>query len=47
MEIGEIQGVKSVQAEVATKKVHVEWDLPATWETIKATLEEINFSPAE
>lgn len=47
MEIGEIPGVKNIQADVASKQVVVEWDAPATWDKIKATLMEINYPPAE
>lgn len=47
MELGDLPGVTSVQAEVATKQVTVEWGAPATWEKIKATLAEINFPPAD
>ncbi len=47
MEIGEMPGVKKIQADVASKQVVVEWDAPATWDKIKATLMEINFPPAE
>lgn len=46
MEIGEIPGVKSVAADVATKEVTVEWESPATWDTIKSVLTEINYPPA-
>jgi copper chaperone len=46
MEVGDIAGVKSVMAEQASKKVFVEWDAPATWDQINATLVEINYAPA-
>lgn len=45
-EVGELAGVQSVQADVASKQVTVTWQEPATWETILATLQEINFPPA-
>jgi len=45
-EVGEIEGVTSVKAVQDTKQVTVEWDAPATWEQIQATLQEINY-PAE
>ena len=47
MEIGEMPGVKIIQADLASKQVVVEWDAPATWDKIKANLMEINFPPAE
>jgi copper chaperone len=46
MEVSDIPGVKNVMAEQASKKVFVEWETPATWEQIKATLVEINYAPA-
>jgi copper ion binding protein len=46
MEVGDIDGVKSVKAEQDTKQVFVEWDEPATWDQIKALLTEINYAPA-
>jgi len=46
MELGDLPGVKSVQAEVASKEVTVEWETPATWDKIEATLVEINYPPA-
>lgn len=45
MEIGELDGVSSVKATQDSKQVTVEWSNPATWETIKATLQEINYPP--
>jgi copper chaperone len=47
MELGELAGVKSVEADVASRQVTVEWDPPASWDQIKATLVEINYAPAE
>lgn len=46
-EVGEIAGVKSVQADANTKVVTVNWDDPATWEQIKAALTEIDYAPQE
>mgnify|MGYP003573732456 FL=1 len=46
MEVGDLAGVTSVQAEEASKQVTVAWDSPATWEQIEALLEEIDY-PAE
>ena len=45
-ELGEINGVRSVEGDVDNKAVIVEWDDRTSLETIKATLKEINY-PAE
>jgi copper ion binding protein len=45
-EVGELQGVQSVKAEIDTKKVVITFDLPADEQKIKALLAEINY-PAE
>ena len=45
-EVGELQGVQSVKADEATKKVVITFDAPASEEKIKALLAEINY-PAE
>jgi copper chaperone CopZ len=45
-ELAEINGVKSVKAEEASKKVTVTFDAPATWEQIVDTLTEIDYPPA-
>jgi len=45
-EVGELQGVQSVSADEATKKVVISFDDPASEESIKALLAEINY-PAE
>jgi copper chaperone CopZ len=45
-EVGEILGVASVKADEVTKKVVISFDLPASEQTIKALLAEINY-PAE
>jgi copper ion binding protein len=45
-EVGELQGVRSVKAEEATKKVQITFDAPASEDKIKALLAEINY-PAE
>ena len=46
MEVGELQGVQSVKADEATKKVEITFDAPADEQKIKALLAEINY-PAE
>jgi len=45
-ELGELPGVTHVKAEVASKQVTIEWEEPATWDKVRALLEEINY-PAE
>jgi len=46
-ELRELPGVIAVAADQATKRVTVEWDTPATWDQIRATLVEINYAPVE
>jgi len=46
-EVGEVAGVQSVKAELESKQVTVEWDDPASWDSIKAKLVEIEYPPAE
>jgi copper chaperone CopZ len=46
MEVGELNGVQSVKADEASKKVVVMFDVPASEEKIKSLLAEINY-PAE
>lgn len=45
-EIGELVGVKSVKADVASKSVEVVFDAPASEDSIKALLAEINYPAA-
>jgi len=45
-ELGELEGVTGVAGDVETKIVTVEWEPPATWDQIVATLTEINYPPA-
>ncbi len=45
MEIGDVPGVQAVQADKDTQMVTVTWAAPATWETIRQTLTEINYPP--
>ena len=45
-ELADVAGVQRVQADQETKKVTVDFEAPATWEKIVATLEEINYPPA-
>jgi len=43
MEVGELQGVQSVKADQATKKVEITFDTPASEEDIKMLLAEIDY----
>ena len=43
MELRELAGVKSVQADMNTKKVQISFDAPATEAQIKSLLAEINY----
>ncbi|MBK9927761.1 MAG: copper ion binding protein [Anaerolineales bacterium] len=45
-EVGELKGVQSVKADQTTKKVVISFDAPASEESIKTLLAEINY-PAE
>jgi copper chaperone len=45
-EVGELQGIQSVKADEATKKVEITFDTPADEQKIKALLAEINY-PAD
>jgi len=45
-ELADLQGIQSVKANLETKKVEVTFDAPASEESIKALLTEINY-PAE
>ncbi len=46
MELSDLDGVKSVEGDQAAKTVTVEYDAPATEETIKSLLKEINYPAA-
>jgi copper chaperone CopZ len=45
-ELSEMKGVKAVDGNPDSKSISVEWEDPATLESIKALLKEINY-PAE
>lgn len=45
MELSELEGVKSVQADLGSKKVTVSYQEPATEELLVGTLREINYPP--
>lgn len=44
-EIGEIQGVQAVEANLNSKNVTIQYDSPVTPEALEATLVEINYPP--
>lgn len=46
-EVGEMAGVQSVKAEEATKQVTVNYEDPASWDSIKELLVEIEYPPVE
>lgn len=46
-EVGAIDGVSKVKADLATKSVLVEWNSPATWDKIQVILVDIEYPPAE
>lgn len=46
-EVRALPGVTQVKGQVDSKQVLIEWDAPASWEQIQATLVEIEYPPAE
>jgi len=46
-EVGELDGVHEVRADVNTKMVTIHYEAPATDEQIRDTLVEINYPPAQ
>ena len=46
-ELSELEGVNHVEGNPDNKQISVEWDAPATLETIRATLAEINYPASE
>lgn len=42
-EIGDLEGVKTVEGDAMNKKVTISWDDPATWEKIEDTLKEAGY----
>lgn len=46
-EVGEIPGVRSVDADIESGRVTVSWEAPATWEQVVETLNDIGYPPAE
>jgi copper ion binding protein len=45
-ELGDLNGVQSVDVDLEAKTVTVEWEAPVTWEDIRDLLTEINYPPA-
>ena len=45
-ELGDVEGVKTVEGSPEEKSISVEWEAPATLEGIKDLLKEINY-PAQ
>jgi len=43
MEVGELQGVQAVKADLNAKKVQITFDTPASEQSIKALLSEIDY----
>jgi len=46
-EVSDLAGIKSVKADVETKKVEIEFEAPASEDSIKTLLKEINYPVAE
>ena len=42
-ELAELEGIKSVEGDIEGKRVEVEWEAPATEDSIKSKLSEINY----
>jgi copper chaperone len=45
-ELSQVEGVCSVNGDPGSKTIDIEWDAPATLESIRATLKEINYPAA-
>ncbi len=45
-ELNELDGISKVEGDIEGKSVEVEWDAPATEDTIKNKLGEINYPAA-
>jgi len=46
MEVGDLEGVKSVKADLNSKQTSITFDQPATEDKIKSLLKEINYPVA-
>ncbi len=47
LELGDLPGVMSVDGDVATRSIQVEFDAPASQDNIVAALKEIDYPPAQ
>ena len=45
-ELAELPGVASIEGEVKTRKIQVEFEAPASWDVIVTTLKAIDYPPA-
>lgn len=45
--VGDIAGVKFVEADETTKIVNVQWEAPASWAKITEALEEVDYPAVE
>ena len=45
-ELGEIEGISSVEGDEEKKEITVDWSAPASLEKIKSVLQEINYPAA-
>lgn len=46
-ELEELEGISKVEGDPGTKEITVEWEAPASIESIKDILVEINYPPAD
>jgi len=47
LELTDLSGVTSVNADQESKQVTVSWEEPATWDSIESLLVEINYPPQQ
>jgi copper chaperone CopZ len=45
-ELAEIDGVYKAKADLSSQSIFIEWENPASWDTIKSALEDINYPPS-
>ena len=45
-ELGELSGVQCVSGDLPSKTIAIEFDAPASWDSIAQTLREMNYPPA-
>ncbi len=46
-ELGEVDGIESVEVDTVTKTAVIRWRTPITWELIRQKLEDAGYPPAE